>query len=141
MILLAAVSFAGCEFLTGNDFIEVLPADGISFESEASGTELTVGSSGKWTVGELPEWISVTPPEGENNEKISVSVTENTSEEDRTGSFTLNCGSASATVTVTQYGAIQTDYADLGLDESETSVTYNSGAGPLTVTYDGDTPP
>ena len=141
MILLAAVSFAGCEFLTGNDFIEVLPSDGISFESEASGTELTVGSSGKWTVGELPEWISVTPPEGENDEKISVSVTENTSEEDRTGSFTLNCGSASATVTVTQYGAIQTDYADLGLDESETSVTYNSSSGTLTVTYDGDTPP
>lgn len=141
MILLAAVSFAGCEFLTGNDFIEVLPSDGISFESEASGTELTIGSSGKWTVGELPEWISVTPPEGENDEKISVSVTENTSEEDRTGSFTLNCGSASATVTVTQYGAIQTDYADLGLDEAGTSVTYNSGSGTLTVTYDGDTPP
>lgn len=142
LILCAALSIAACDLLiNGNDFIEVSPSKELSFESEASSATLTITSSGKWTVGELPEWISVTPSEGENDEKISVSVTENTSEEDRTGSFTLNCGSASATVTVTQYGAIQTDYADLGLDEAGTSVTYNSGSGTLTVTYDGDTPP
>lgn len=142
LILCAALSLAACELLTcGNDFIIIGPSDELSFESPASQASLTVTSSGKGTLGELPGWIAVTPAEGEDGQQITVSVTENTSEEDRTGAFTLNCGTASATVSVTQYGTVENDYADLGLDNAGTSVTYSPDTGVLTVTYDGTTPP
>ena len=142
LILCAALSIAACDLLiNGNDFIEVSPSKELSFESEASSATLTITSSGKWTVGEVPEWIEVSPAEGEDGDILTVSVTENPSEEDRTGSFTLTCGTASETVSVTQYGAIQSDYADLGLDEAGTSMNYNQNTGVLTVTYDGTTPP
>lgn len=142
LTLCAVLSLAACEmFSNGNDFIEVEPSKELSFESDESTTTLTVTSSGKWTVGELPEWIKVTPTEGEDGDMLTVSVTENPSEEDRTGSFTLTCGTASATIAVIQYGAIQSDYADLGLDETGTSMTYNQNTGVLTVTYAGTNPP
>lgn len=137
-----ALSFTACEMLSNsNDYINVEPSSNLSFESEVSTARLTVKSSGKWAAGELPDWIAVTPEEGEDGEQITVSVTENKSEDDRTGSFTLTCGTVSATISVTQYGAIQTDYADLGLEDAGTSLTYCSDTGVLTVTYDGTTPP
>lgn len=137
-----ALSFTACEMLSNsNDYINVEPSSNLSFESEVSTARLTIKSSGKWTAGELPDWIAITPEEGEDGEQITVSVTENKSEDDRTGSFKLNCGTASETISVTQYGAIKTDYADLRLEDAGTSVTYSPATGALTVTYDGTTPP
>ena len=142
LILCTLAALAACDIqLGGNDFIEVEPSTELSFESEMSALKLTVTSSGNWAAGELPDWIAVTPAEGEDGEQITVSVTENKSEDNRTGIFTLTCGTASATISVTQYGAIQTNYAELGLEDTGTSVTYSSDTGVLTVTYDGTTPP
>lgn len=141
-ILCMALSFTACEMLSNsNDYINVEPSSSLSFECKVSTARLTVKSSGKWTAGELPDWIAVTPEEGEDGEQITVSVTENRLEDDRTGIFTLTCGTVSATISVTQYGAIQTDYADLGLEDAGTSLTYCSDTGVITVTYDGTTPP
>lgn len=93
LILCAELSFAACEILfndnNGNDFIEVAPSATLTFECEESTETLTVTSSGKWTIGELPEWIEVSPAEGEYGDMLTVSVTENPSEEYHTGSFTL----------------------------------------------------
>lgn len=116
LILCTALSFAACEMLfndnednNDNDFIEVAPSATLTFECEESTETLTVTSSGKWTIGELPMWIAVSPAAGEDGEDMMVSVTENTSEDDRTGSFTLTCGTASETISVTQYGTIESD--------------------------------
>lgn len=142
LILCSLAAIAACDIQPGgNDYIEVEPSTELTFESEMSAAKLTVTSSGSWAAGELPDWIAVTPAEGEDGEQITVSVTENRLEDDRTGIFTLTSGTASATISVTQYGAIQTDYADLGLEDAGTSLTYCSDTGVLTVTYDGTTPP
>lgn len=142
LTLCTLATIAACDIqLGGNDYIEVEPSTELTFESEISAVKLTVTSSGSWAAGELPDWIAVTPAEGEDGEQITVSVTENKSEDNRTGFFTLTCGTASATISVTQYGAIQTNYAELGLEDAGTSVTYSSDTGVLTVTYDGTTPP
>ena len=142
LFLCMVLTLAACDIqLGGNDYIEVEPSTELTFESEMSAAKLTVTSSGSWAAGELPDWIAVTPAEGEDGEQITVSVTENKLEDDRTGIFTLTSGTASATISVTQYGAIQTNYAELGLEDAGTSVTYSSDTGVLTVTYDGTTPP
>ena len=142
LFLCMVLTLAACDIqLGGNDYIEVEPSTELTFESEMSAAKLTVTCSGSWAAGELPDWIAVTPAEGEDGEQITVSVTENRLEDDRTGIFTLTCGTVSATISVTQYGAIQTDYADLGLEDAGTSLTYCSDTGVLTVTYDGTTPP
>lgn len=142
LFLCMVLTLAACDIqLGGNDYIEVEPSTELTFESEMSAAKLTVTSSGSWAAGELPDWIAVTPAEGEDGEQITVSVTENRLEDDRTGIFTLTSGTASSTISVTQYGAIQTNYAELGLEDAGTSVTYSSDTGVLTVTYDGTTPP
>lgn len=118
LILCTAMSFAACDMLfndnndnnvNNDDFIEVAPSATLTFECEESTETLTVTSSGKWTIGELPEWIEVSPAEGEDGDMLTVSVTENPSEEYRTGMFTLTCGTASKTISVTQYGTIESD--------------------------------
>ena len=140
--LLAAISlFAGCENSENSDFIQVLPSDEIFLDSDASEATLTVASSGKWSLTEATTWVTVTPEEGKSEEEITISVAENSSEDDRTGAFTLTCGTASVTVSITQYGAIQTNYTDLKLDKDGTSMTYGQDTGTIRITYDGNTPP
>ena len=140
-IIIATAIFAGCDMLfSGSDFIKLEPSDELFFESGASEQTLTVTSSGRWSLMESPEWVTVTPETGNNEDEITVSVTENESEEERTGTFVLTCGNASARIIVTQYGAIQTDYIDLGTDKAGTSITYNAETGMLSITY-SSTPP
>ena len=140
-IIIATAIFAGCDILfRGSDFIKLEPSDELFFESGAAEQTLTVTSSGRWSLMESPEWVTVTPETGNNEDEITVSVTENESEEERTGAFVLTCGNASARIIVTQYGAIQTDYIDLGTDKAGTSVTYNAETGMLSITY-SSTPP
>ena len=140
-IIIATAIFAGCDMLfSGSDFIKLEPSDELFFESGTSERTLIVTSSGRWSLMESPEWVTVTPETGNNEDEITVSVTENESEEERTGTFVLTCGNASARIIVTQYGAIQTDYIDLGTDKAGTSITYNAETGMLSITY-SSTPP
>lgn len=119
LILCTLATIAACDIqLGGNDYIEVEPSTELTFESEISAAKLTVTSSGSWAAGELPDWIAVTPAEGEDGERITVSVTENKSEDNRTGIFTFTYGTTSATISVTQYGAILTDYYFVTLKSS-----------------------
>lgn len=117
------------------DFVEVSPTDELTFECGESSHTLTVSSSEKWTVEDLPEWMDVTPKEGESGEDITVSAKENTDKEDRKGKITIMSGSAIATISITQYGAIETNYTNLDLDDSNTSLTYDENSGRLTISY------
>lgn len=141
IILCISTLFTACELLYSGDFIEVSPSTELSFECNADSVTLIVSSNGNWTAGELPQWISVSPAEGNGGDQITVSVTENSTEDNREGSFTLVCGNASAIVVVTQYGILDSNYADLGLEEPGTSMTYDKNSGTLTVTYTDSTPP
>ncbi|MBQ8837997.1 MAG: BACON domain-containing protein [Bacteroidales bacterium] len=140
LILCILAVLTGCELLDSKDFIVVAPSTELSFESNAASTTLIVTSSGKWIAGELPEWISVDPMEGDSDDEITISVAENQTKDDRTASFSLICGIATAAITVTQYGAIESDYVDLGLEEPGTTMTYDRNSGTITVTY-ADTEP
>lgn len=117
------------------DFVEVSPTDELTFECGESIHTLTVSSSGKWTVEDLPEWMNVTPKEGESGEDITVSAKENTDKDDRKGKITIMSGSAIATISITQYGAIETNYTNLDLDDSNTSLIYDENSGRLTISY------
>lgn len=140
-IIIATAIFAGCDMLfNGRDFIKLEPSDELFFESGAEKQTLTVTSSGMWSLTESPDWVIVTPDTGDNEDEITISVTENESEKERTGTFVLTCGKASARITVTQYGVIPTGYIDLETGGAGTSVTYNAETGTLSITYSG-TPP
>ena len=140
-IIIATVTLAGCDILfNGRDFIKLEPSDELFFESGAEKQTLTVTSSGMWSLTESPDWVIVTPDTGDNEDEITISVTENESEKERTGTFVLTCGKASARITVTQYGVIPTGYIDLETGGAGTSVTYNAETGTLSITYSG-TPP
>ena len=117
------------------DFVEITPSNELTFECGEDSQILTISSSGKWTVDDIPEWIDVTPKEGESEENIIISVKENSEKEDRKGMFTIVSGYAIATVNVTQFGAIETNYEDLDIDESNTSLAYDENSGKVTISY------
>lgn len=137
-VLITILFFTGCNMTridSKSDFVKVNPADELTFECGETSQTLTVSSSGKWTVGGVPEWIKVTPEQGKSEDDITVSVQENPDMEDRKGTFTITCGSAACTVCVTQYGAIETNYTDLDLEDKNTSLVYDDNSGKLTITY------
>ena len=107
-------ALAGCNPSDINDFIEVSPSNELTVEASVSEITLTVSSSGEWSVGDTPQWIAASPEQGGSGDEITVTVAENPSEEERTGSFVITCGKASVEVTITQYGIIATSYIDLG---------------------------
>lgn len=117
------------------DFVGVSPTDELTFECGEENRALIVLSSGKWTVEDLPEWMDVTPKQGKSEDEIIITVKENTEIDDREGRFAITSGSAEVTVKVTQYGSIKTNYIDLDLKDSTTSLAYDENTGKMTISY------
>lgn len=141
LIFTAVIYFISCDVIKieqKHDFIEVAPSNELEFECGESSQILTITSKRKWMVCDLPEWLDVTPQEGESEEEITVSVKEHLNKEDRKGVITISSGSATATINVTQHGAIETNYTNLNLDDKNSSLTYDVNSGRLTITYAED---
>lgn len=144
-VLPVSLCFTSCEEFDWNeilkpgggsseDFVVVTP-DELFFESNASSDTLTVSSSGDWTVSGMPDWLSILPASGVDGDELIVSVTENISTDDRNALLLLQCGDALDTLSVTQYGHIETDYVDLNLGGKGVSYSYNVTTGSVDVTY------
>lgn len=123
------------------DFVVVTP-DELFVESNASSDTLTVSSSGEWMINGIPSWLSVSPMSGDDGDELIVSVSENTSMDERNALLILQCGDALDTLSVTQYGHMETDYVDLNLEGQGVAYSYNATTGIIDVSYSkGNIPP
>lgn len=76
---------------------EEAPADGATIS-------LTVSSNAQWSASASSGWLSVNPASGTDGTVATITVSANTSVQERTGTVTFTAGNASATVTVVQAG-------------------------------------
>ena len=83
--------------------------DSISLSSKGAVTDyqqqtmsITVTSSGEWTLTGSYDWAVQSVKAGKNGDSVLISVTENTSGNDRKAVYTFRCGEAVATYSLTQ---------------------------------------
>jgi poly(beta-D-mannuronate) lyase len=115
------IDYEGKSILDGNCTIEVIESLTISSLSpltpEAGNYDITVNANVSWTALSNDGWISIDTNSGTGNATVSVSVTENTTTNQRIGTvtFTQVAGGDDIvrTLTVTQEGADLTDIYDL----------------------------
>lgn len=97
---------AGCEKPSGD---EPAANDSISLSStqekvnaEAQQININVTASGEWTLEGGYSWVNPSTYGGNGNSTVTFHVKDNTTGEERTGSYTFKAGKASATLTITQ---------------------------------------
>ncbi|MCB4808017.1 T9SS type A sorting domain-containing protein [Tamlana sp. 62-3] len=94
------------------------------FEAEGGAQTVTVTSNLDWTVNETAEWVSVSLTSGSNNGSFTITVSENTTTEDRSTSIEVAGGTLSRTITVTQSAADLTSlYTLINTGESNDPVS------------------
>ncbi len=86
-----------------DDYVTV-SEDKLFFDSKSSSSQLTVSSSGEWSVEESVDWLTLSPANGVDGDRLVVSVSANPTEAERHAEFTIGCGDAMAKVSVNQYG-------------------------------------
>lgn len=78
-------------------------SNSITVRAEACSASLSVMTSGSWTITGGTEWCSVSPSSGSaGTTNITLTFTENTADQEKSTTLVGKCGSASATVVVTQ---------------------------------------
>jgi len=76
--------------------------------SEGNQPAVKISTNKKWTITDLPEWITATPASGNAGTDIPITLTVNRNEQaERDGSFTINAGTLSESVTITQLAEFQ----------------------------------
>ena len=81
----------------------------LEFLADAQTTEMAINANCSWTITKDADWLTVNPMSGANNQTIIISVTKNTTNEDRLAILTVQGGSLPARrVTVTQKKAVET---------------------------------
>lgn len=138
-ILLSFVVSVSCSGSDGDsaDYVSVNPQSEVYLEPDASVATLYIESSGNWTVSGMPAWLKVIPASGKSGDKLVIEVENNASIDERYTVLTVTCGTATATVKVTQYGNLETDYVDVGFDTPGVTYTYSASDGNLSITYNG----
>lgn len=122
-------------------YISVLPEGERAYRSFAQADTLIVSSSGVWQVSDVPEWVSAQPESGTDGDTLFLRIEANGDSAPRNAVLNLQSGSASAGVSLMQYGHVATDYVDLRIGEPGVSVSYDSASGSLSVSYaDGRVP-
>ena len=122
-------------------YISVLPEGERVYRSFAQADTLIVSSSGVWQVSDVPEWVSAQPESGTDGDTLFLRIEANGDSAPRNAVLNLQSGSASAGVSLMQYGHVATDYVDLRIGEPGVSVSYDSASGSLSVSYaDGRVP-
>lgn len=136
----AFVVFAQSCDRNSDSFIE-LSIDNLQFDFDESTQKIVIHSSGTWTVASESEWIQISPLNGSDGDTVSVSVILNSDFANRTSIVTFRCGDAKENLEISQYGAIESSYVDLRLEDKGVSLLYNEENGILSVQYsEGDVP-
>lgn len=122
-------------------YVSVHPEGERVYQSFAQADTLVVSSSGVWQVSDVPEWVSAQPESGTDGDTLFLRIEANGDSAPRNAVLNLQSGSASAGVSLMQYGHVATDYVDLRIGEPGVSVSYDSASGSLSVSYaDGRVP-
>jgi hypothetical protein len=90
-----------------------LSTSSLSFSDNASTQSLNIETDGAWTATTNDSWITLSPTSGSGNSTLSVSVTENTSDNERNGSISVTMGDKTINVSVVQTGKYLTIANDL----------------------------
>ncbi|MDO4163899.1 MAG: BACON domain-containing carbohydrate-binding protein [Bacteroides sp.] len=140
LMLLWFPLLSGCGSDDKEEFVSTIQLDKseLAFDSGEDMLTLVVTSNGEWSVSGTTDWCDLLPTSGDEGETtVSVAVTENTTEEDRTCTLTFRNGQATAQLTVIQYAPVITHYVDMGFDDTNNvSITsFNETTGELKVTY------
>lgn len=123
------------------DSIEITPSDGITCDSYGAKADFDVVSNCSWVVQNAPQWCVVTPQSGEASGKITIEVLANETSEDRSAEIVVTSGSVSVTIPVLQFKKLDSDYLDIGIDDSSNTFAYDTLSGKVSITYAGSNLP
>lgn len=113
----------------------------LEFDSNDGYQTIKVTSNGEWEVTGGSDWCDISPSKGKTGETVTISVEANTTNEDRTVTYTFKRGNQTAKLIVLQYGIIETSYVDLKIEDEDTSVEYNEQTGETIIEFKGETIP
>lgn len=107
LILMAFVACEGGDDAGGEtphvnkDYLSVQTS--LEFLADAQTTEMAINANCSWAITKDADWLTVNPMSGANNQTVVISVTKNTTNEDRIAILTVQGGTLPARkVTVTQ---------------------------------------
>ncbi len=80
----------------------------LSFDDISGSKNVSVSSNIDWTISSDKNWISVSPSSGSNDKTITVTVTQNTSTNNRAGILTITGGAITRTIDIAQSGMTTT---------------------------------
>ena len=146
LLFVLPISFIACDKIGSEEIHHEsdsvnLSSDALFFEGNVDSVALVVGSSGQWTISDNPDWLAVSPTNGVNGDSLFISVSKNETITERNAQLILQCGTASDTLEITQYGYIETDYVNLKLDGKDVAYQYDVATGSMSVTYPQGTLP
>ena len=97
----------------------------LNFEDKSSSQDITIRTDGTWTASSADSWITLSPTTASGNSTLSVTVSENTSDDERSGQVEIVMADKSATINVVQQGKYFT--------VSNSTLTYTSKGGAIDV--------
>lgn len=87
----------------GKYFGDILAS--MQFEDKAGNQTLVINTDGTWTTTTNDNWITITPQSGTAKDSlVTISVTENNTGDERTGSVSVTVGETTKSVVITQKG-------------------------------------
>lgn len=110
-----------------------LSVNALNFTNSAETQEVSVNSNTHWTISGKTDWMSLSKLEGDNNETITITVYENTSENERNATLTfIGREGASQQLSIKQAGVPPTSevisapqISNIGKHEADVSFSYN----------------
>lgn len=106
----------------------ILSTEQVDVKHTNQSKTITVTSNSSWTVSKDSDWIDIENGEGTGNASFEINTTENNTSNTRTGTITVQAGTVSKTITVTQFDGVSELFNPINSnDTSETraSTEYN----------------
>ena len=97
----------------------------LNFEDKSSTQCINIQTDGTWMASASENWITISPTKASGNSTLSITVSENTSDDERNGQVVVVMGDKSATINVVQKGKYFT--------VSNNLLTYTSKGGTIDV--------
>lgn len=107
-----------------------LTATPASLSSNAGEVTLSVEANGTWVISSSETWLRLSKSYGENDDVLTASYAANADTAVRNVTVTVNCGSAMATVSLTQAAASSASDGDAGSDDKPKDNPANKNANP-----------
>lgn len=110
------------------DYLRVLQTS-LEFSADGQTTEIAIKANCSWTITKDADWLTISPMSGANDQAVSISVTKNTTNEDRIAILTVQGGSLPARrVTITQKKATDTP-SQYSLTVDKNSLVFEKDGG------------